>query len=596
MKNLTLDFETYWDAQYTIKKLSVVEYVRDPTKFKVQGVGLKLDEAPTRWVTENISEELHALDWANINLIGANLYFDGSILFEHFNIVPGRRTDVQSMARALFPRDVRVNLNNLAEMLGLGHKIKGALDKTKGVRDLPPGLLAELGVYCINDVDLTWEVYNTLLPAMPESELDLIDMTTRMATAPVLRLNKTEVALAYEEAKHIKETAIQESGVDEKVLSSNQQFVAHLTSLGIKTPMKTNAKGIMIPALGQSDPEFLELMSEYPEHQKLWDGRAEAKSNIGISRAKKWQFIRTHGSCKMPMPLVYCGAHTTRWTGTDKLNVQNLPRGGKLRTSIEADDGYVILVGDSSQIELRLSAWFCGQTDVLDTVRAGRCVYRKRASELFNKPEEEITKHERGVAKALVLGCGYGMGPPKFKRFCASGPLGMPPMHFTSDESSALIQGNRTSNHRITGMWRELDGWLAMMMDPTLNEPFKCLQMRHESIVLPNGLLLDYEGLRCTEGDGYRYGNNHPIWGGTLLENIIQALARIVVSDQMRAVDKLPGVQVVGCTHDEIIAVCPERYADLRFDQIITIMSQAPNWAPGLPLAAEGGWAKNYSK
>lgn len=596
--NIILDFETYYDKDYSLRKMATFEYIRD-ARFKVHGVGIQINDNDPQWWTDNIEGKLNAIDWSQVTLIGHNLYFDASILFEHYGIVPARRLDTMSIAQALFESKQSVSLNSVAHLLELGHKIAGSLDKTKGIRDLDTELLAELGTYCLQDVRLTREIFDKLISYMPDVELSLIDLTLRMSTAPVLELDATECALAIAEADNAQQTAIAQSNVPRDVLSSNPKFAAYLESIGLDIPIKkSKTTGKDSPALGQNDPEFIQLMVQHPELQHLWNGRAAAKSNIALTRARSWEFLRTHGSGKMPMPLKYYGAHTGRWSGTDKLNVQNLPRGSRLKRAITAPPGHVVLVGDSSQIELRMNAWFSGQTDVLEAQRNGDCVYRNTAAKHFKKDPTDITKDERQFGKIMVLGCGYGMGYKKFRHFCASGPLGMAPLHLTDKEAAEAINTYRSANSSIAAMWRKLDDVIKLLPTKDLDQPFKCLRLFHEQIMLPNGMSLLYYDLKPTEEGGWLFGDSgkRPLWGGTLLENIIQALARIVVAEQMLKVDALPGVRVVGCTHDEIISICPERYAEIRFNQMIGIMSQPPDWAPDLPLAAEGGWARNYSK
>lgn len=599
MQTVVLDFETAYGKGYSLRSMPTHQYVRD-ARSKIHGVGIQIEGNEPEWITTNIGDRLKAIDWANSCLVGHNLYFDGSILFEHFGIVPARRIDTLSLARGFFDSDQKFGLDAVAQMLGLGHKIGGTLNETKDKWDLEPELLARLGEYCLQDVKLTKEIYDILIQAYPANELDLIDLTIRMSTAPILEIDQTTAIRAQFEAEDDQAKAIKDSGLSKTILTSNQQFEAHLISLGIEIPKKISiTTGKETSALGKNDPEFIELMGQYPELNHLWKGRLEAKSSIGVSRAKRWNFIATHGSRKMPMPMVYYGAHTGRWTGTDKINVQNLPRGSLLRKAIHAPKDHVILVADSSQIELRMNAWFCGQEDVLQTQREGKCVYSLMASKLFDRPAEDIYKekgNDRQFGKIVILGCGYGMGWKKFKHFCASGPLGMAPIVLEDAEAFNTIQTYRGGNTAVVDMWKILNDQIIPAMKHSL-EPFKfkCIEIRNQEIILPNGMSLQYPDLDCTE-EGWHFGNNHPLWGGTLLENIIQALARIVVADQMLEIDKLDGVQVVGMTHDEVISVCHKDVAEERFNDCIRLMSVPPIWAPDVPLAAEGGWAVNYSK
>lgn len=596
MQTITLDFETYFDKQYSLKKLATYEYIRDP-RFKVHGVGIKIDDQPTEWWTNEIEGKLKAIDWANTCLIGHNLYFDATILFEHYGIVPARRLDTLSIAKALLPAGESCSLDNVATILGLGHKIAGTLKATEGVYDLDPDLLARLGTYCIQDVELTREIFLKLSPHIPPDELDLIDMTLRMATAPRLHVDLDMALQAEQEAIDERAATIKASGYSEKILSSNKQFSQLLADLGIEPPTKiSKATGEETEAFGKSDPEFIELMGAHPEHQALWEGRLAAKSTIKMTRAKRWVYLASQGSKTMPMPLNYYGAHTGRWSGMDKLNVQNLPRGGALRKAIHAPKGHVVVVADSSQIEMRINAWFAGQDRTIERFKdPDYDPYREYGAIRFGCTEAELSKDLRQFSKAVVLGCGYGMGPSKFKHFCASGPLGIPPMYITSDEAAAAVYGWRNLNAGIVGMWRKLDDLISTMLIQDADIEFQCLRIQHERIQLPNGLWLDYSDLRATES-GWLYGKNSSLWGGTLDENIIQALARIVIGEQMLQIDRLDDVQVVGCTHDEIISVCPEEIAEDVYNECVRIMSIPPVWAEGLPLSADGGWARNYSK
>lgn len=601
MQIVVIDFETYYASDYSLKQLGVLQYVRDP-RFKVHGVGIQIDDQDPIWVFNEIEGTLKSIDWTNSILIGHNLYFDATVLFEIYGIVPKYRIDTMSLARGFFDRDQKFGLDNVADALGFGNKMHGVLNQTKGKLDLTEDELVELGQYCIQDVILTNKIYQCLIDKTPIVELNLIDVTLRMATAPILEINASDAQKAEKEAIEQQNSAILNSGVDKKILTSNAKFNAYLNSLGVIAPTKISARTQKeTPALGQNDPEFIQLMAQHPELNALWKGREAAKSAIGITRAAKWNYIASNGSCKMPMPLNYYGAHTGRWSGMDGINVQNLPRGSLLRKSIIAPKDHVILVADSAQIELRMNAWFCGQEEVLRTQREGKCVYSLMAEKLFDKPAEEIYKakgDERQFGKIVVLGCGYGMGWRKFQHFCASGPLGMQPKILSDDDAQKTIQTYRAAHPCIVDMWKRLnDTIILQMLSATVNETieFGCLTIRKNALVLPNKMELQYPRLQNTE-NGWFYGNNHPIWGGSLLENIVQALARIVVAEQMLEIDAIPGVQVVGCTHDEVLAVCHKRDAEKNFERCIQIMSSPPLWAPDVPLSAEGGWAVNYSK
>ena len=121
----------------------------------------------------------------------------------------------------------------------------------------------------------------------------------------------------------------------------------------------------------------------------------------------------------LPVPIRYYSAHTGRWGGDDKINLQNLPSRGadgkKLKRSIIAPQGCNLIDADSSQIEARVLAWLAEQDDLTEAFKNGDDVYKKMASAIYNVKEEDVTKDQRFVGKTTILGAGYGMGAVKFQ-------------------------------------------------------------------------------------------------------------------------------------------------------------------------------------
>lgn len=297
-------------------------------------------------------------------------------------------------------------------------------------------------------------------------------------------------------------------------------------------------------------------------------------------------------------------------SGHDGYNPQNLPNGSVSRTAIEAPPGHVLVVADSSQIELRMNAWLSKEYYVFEVLNSGMCIYITAAAAHYGVPYEYFTKAspERKFGKALTLGCGYGMGADKFQMYCASGPLGLDPMIISKEESERAINTYRTKNKNIVKNWKEHDKYLSIMLRQRLTKsageiitPYEAgpLRIGPNIITLPNGLNLQYIGLNY-DGEQWTYGNDVKIYGAKLSENTVQALARVIISDQLLMMEA-QGIRTVSSTHDEIIAVAKEDEAEQTFKGMIEIMSTVPEWAkiPGYPtltLAAEGGYARNYSK
>lgn len=602
MQTIVTDYETYYNSKdYSLKKLPTIEYVRDP-RFKVHGVAIKIDDAPAFWVTgRDIPDYYASLNWGTLYAISHNSPFDQLITYEKFGKIPAYRVDTLGLARGLLPHDMDFDLDSLGRVLGVGGKIDGskALQAVNGVRDLSPEQEADLAHYAVaGDAETTYRIFQLLWPLLPVDERRLLDLTIRMATEGVLRFNPELGREALSEALAERQAKIDNTKVDPAILRSSDKFAALLQSQGVEPPTKISPKtGKPTWAFSKDDREFLDLL-DHPEVAHLVAGRMAAKSTSEPTRVERILRITSLEPKTLPMPLNYAGAHTLRWSGGGKINPQNFKRKSKLRRSIEAPDGYVIVVGDSAQIELRLNLDFCGQFNFLNVLRAGGDVYRLTAAPFFDVHPDIVTYIQRQFGKVTELGAGYQMGWRKFKATCAIGPMGNPPIFLTDEEAQRAINTYRVLHPEVVNTWNWLNNVAIPHMARKDAEPLARgpVVFGYEHILLPNGTQLRYPALRYDE-DGWCFGINgvvHRLYGGKLLENIIQALARVVIAEQILKVD--PYMRVVSMTHDEIIAIVPAAFAEHGAKMMHDIMSVTPSWAPNLPLSAEVGYAKEYSK
>ena len=205
----------------------------------------------------------------------------------------------------------------------------------------------------------------------------------------------------------------------------------------------------------------------------------------------------------------------------------------------------------------------------------------------------------RKFGKALTLGSGYGMGYARFQQYCASGPLGMDPILLTEEEAMEAIYRYRSVNAKIVASWKRCDGLVRELYhnddgSPTL---YKAIEVHKGTIILPNDMGLIFAQMNnAGRDDSFVYGTHGSnMYGAKLQENIIQALARVVISDQLLEIEDAE-IVTVGCTHDEILAVAPESEAESVYNEMIRIMSTTPKWAEGLPLEADGGFSRSYCK
>ena len=586
---LVLDLETYYDNDYSLKKMHTLEYVRDE-RFLIHGASIKIDDDPgtTFYPEAALKTLLGELEAKEVELICHNTYFDGLALFHHYQFVPGRYCDTLSMARGLLPHSPSYELDYLCKTLGIGEKVPEVLGLTKGHRVLSAELFARLGEYANNDVELTHGLYKKLRPALPDEEMDLIHLTLQWGCRPVLHVDLPRAQKALEHAVNERETKIAASGQSLETLSSQPKFVQVLEDLGVQVPTKTNKNGQEIPALAKNDLGFKNMLAEYPEHRALFEGRLAAKSTIDVTRTQR--IINIGSSGTLPMPLKYYGAHTGRWSGTDGLNPQNFRRGSELRKSIIAPPGYVILVADLAQIELRLNLWFCQEMAWLDLLFDGIDIYTASAANHFDVALEDVTYDQRFFGKTLELGLGYQMGWRKFRVTSA-----LKGIDLTESDAYEAVTKYRNSHRQIVQKWSELSSRLARMYQEGCSMHEEPVTFVHEGILLPNGMRLDYSNLTPYENGNWTYGDHTYIYGGKMLENTIQALARIVMGQHLLAIEAA-GINTVSTTHDEVIMVVREAEADAAEREVRAIMTTAPDWAPELPLDVDIGYAKEYSK
>ena len=587
MRRIVLDLETYYDPQYSLKKLHTLEYVRDE-RFLIHGAAIKLDDGPVAWYSEGaLRQFLNSLE-GETQLICHNTYFDGLALYHHYQFVPTQYCDTLSMARGLLPHAPSYGLDYLCKVLGIGEKIPETLGLTRGQRTLTPELYEQLGAYARNDVELTSALFDKFVMAMPDDEMQLIHLTMCWCCRPILHVDLPRAREALQEVTERREKKIAASGVALSVLSSQPQFVEQLRLRNLTIPTKVNKKGEVIPALAKNDLGLQSLIAEYPEHRALFEGRLAAKSTIDVTRTQRIIDIGSSGT--LPMPLKYYGAHTGRWSGTDGLNPQNFRRGSELRRSIIAPPGYVILVADLAQIELRLNLWFCKEAYWLGLLLDGIDIYQASAANYFGVPLEEVTPDQRFFGKTMELGLGYQMGWKKFRITSA-----LKGITLTEEEAYQAVVKYRASHRLITQKWHELSTRLIQIYQDCHVEDGP-VTFVHEGVLLPNQMRLDYAYLTPHENGNWTYGNDHKyIYGGKMLENIIQALARIVMGHHLLAIEEA-GITTVSTTHDEVIMVVREAKAEQAEAEVRRIMTTPPDWAPDLPLDVDTGWAKEYSK
>lgn len=402
MNKLTIDFETYFDADITLKKLNYTEYV---AKTHVMCCSISLDDnEPIYLINDSIESTLRSINWPNIELICHNALFDALILKHHYGIEAAQYSDTLAASRLLH-HTWKHDLAGLATALGLDGESKQhtALTSVKGMTwdALTIPQQQTLVDYNLNDVRLTKAIYDILWPQVPQIERDIIDHTIKLFLRPALVLDSEMAQLALDEERLETERLINESGLDKTSIRSDTKFSAHLRSLGYETPVKWSVKkSCNIPAFAKNDPS--DFYDGNPEIQPLLDLKRRINSNIKESRTERLLSSCAVHNGKIPVAYNYCGAFTARFSGSNRLNLQNLPRGSILRSCITTPPGQTLVVCDLSQVEARLTAWFCGEEKLLTSFREQRDIYCDVASEIFGKPvNKKDHPHERFCGKCL---------------------------------------------------------------------------------------------------------------------------------------------------------------------------------------------------
>jgi len=603
---VTLDFETYYAQDFSLSKITTEEYIRD-RRFEVIGLGLKHGPNPTEWAQgdKQVKELLGSVDFAKTGVIAHNTAFDGAILNWRYDVKPKAWFDTMCMGRALHGTEHSVSLKAMSERYGIGAKGNEVImAKGKRLADFTTQEIRDYARYCINDVELTYELFSQMVRTFPRKELKLIDLTLRMFIEPFLDLDTGLLEQHLEDVKDRKDKLLLDANIaDKKDLMSNVKFATLLEELGVSPPSKISpTTGKETYAFAKSDEAFKELQEHEDDRvQSLVAARLGNKSTLEETRTQRFIAISKRGL--LPVPIRYYAAHTGRWGGQDKINLQNLPsrwaNGKKLKNSIIAPEGHSVIDADSSQIEARVLAWLAGQNDLTEAFARGEDVYIKMAAQIYGCTEEEVTGAQRFIGKTTILGAGYGMGAEKF---------GMQLKTFghevSPNEAKRIINIYRDANWRISQLWREAHHavkQLAQGVSGCFGASHKVSYCAKQSgIKLPSGLYIYYEdlsGYQNSQGVEYTYKvrrGRKKLYGGKVVENVCQGIARCIIGEQMlRIAKKYPVVLTV---HDSIACCVPDEQVDEAQRYVEDCMRWTPDWAEGLPINCESGKAKSYGE
>jgi len=637
VKPVYLDFETFWSKDHSLTKIHPVEYVMHP-ETEIQSVAIKEGNDGETFVLFgeiDIQAWVDCTDFSDVMLIGHNMAgFDAMICAWRFGIKPKAWGCTMAIARALgYAKTSGLSLKKVAAALDLGAKLDLEATNTKGKKlaDFTADEIESMRKYNVVDTDLCAGIFNKLASRLGARELKLIDMTIRMLVEPQFDMDEALLERTLLEIKEAqRESLIGVSRVllpevdtlmseDErveaakKVLASAPKFAKFLESKGVPVPMKESPSNPekQIPALAKTDEEFLALQ----EHEDI-EVAAAACARLGVKSTILESRIGQFLSCgraakgKMPVALSYYGADTTgRWSGTMKMNQQNLPRvspkkpkpSDALRKCLLAPPGKRVVVADLSGIELRVNHFLWKepvsmQLFIDDPEKAD--LYKDFASKLYKKDEADVTKTERQVGKVAHLGLGFGAGAATFQKVARL----MGGVDLNLKESEEIVSKWRNEYGCIASGWRTCHDRLSDIYyghHDIKIDPWGLCKTAEGGIKTPLGMIR-YPDLRQETNEETRrtewvYGHGRKkarIYAGKVTENIVQHLAREAMADMMLKVQK--HYPVAHTVHDEIILVVDEAEAEAALEFMQGIMRSGVSWWPELVTWSEGGTAKDY--
>ena len=579
MVNVFIDFETFYDekSKYSLKNMATLEYIRDP-RFKVLGMSFAINDGPVKWIpAEKCSDVFISLEkMSDVCFIGHNASFDAAVAHEAFHYKANKYMCTMYMARylisqGLLPYDIGVSLKEIAPFVG-----NEKLHLDEALED------GTLDTYAIRDTEICRDFYYKYIDKIPLMERDIINTHVNMSAIAKFELDTPllqECIQADERRQAVYPT-----------VRKDDLFVKAMAALGEQVQFKITAKGNKKPALSKTD-DYMKYLLQHsnPKVKALAELRLEAKSTCERSKAGRFLSVGSPLAC----PVIYYKAHTGRSAGAEKLNVQNMPRGSKIRVALRAPVGKKLLIIDSSQVEVRVLAWLAGEQRLLDVFRRGEDIYKHfGANDLFHKPIEEITKEERQISKPPVLAAGFGQSGPGLAAYAKR--MGV---ELSQEMAEQCVQAYRSGYPAITGgpfmsregFWKRAETFV----------------MENGYSLLPSGRKLTYPNLRREEGklvfDKHkiflRDSSSVRLWYGSIIENLTQATARDLVFWQVEEIKRrCPLAEPALMVHDEAVFVVPEDKADEYLKTAQECFEMCPPFMPNIPCTGEGHISDCYDK
>ncbi len=495
----------------------------------------------------------------------------------------------------------------------------------------------------IHDVQLTWGLFCKLAQAFPAEEYALVDATVRMFTQPVLVGDTGLLGQIWQEEETKKSALLAQLGFTQEDIRKDWAFAKALREQGVEPPQKRMKDGKCKPCKGEgrmAQPDLPieacpvcetcrgsgveerwkyafaktdDFMRELEDHEDedirlLAEAKLAAHSNGTQTRTFRLGWMSTRGA--MCVYLNHCGTHLKGWSGGDKVNWQNMRRGGPIGKAIKAPPGCAIVVADSSQCECRLVEEVAGE-DMTDW-REGKDPYISLASKFYNEevykardgdPRQREMEEKRGTGKQLRLSCGYGAGGPTIVTTAKKGTYG-PPVYLTDAQGMQARDLYRGEKQQVVRLWRDA-GDVLKKLHAGLEFEWGPVYIQDKRMWMPGDLPVIYETLKWEDdpddgGDpGWRVRVNKNGWsrmyGAKFVENLIQGLRNSLVRQAWQRCIAA-GLDMCSMEHDKLIAVVGVNDAQAAYALIRQELSRPPAWLPNVPLDSEGYISDTFAK
>jgi DNA polymerase len=474
-------------------------------------------------------------------------------------------------------------------------------------KDLDDGQKKDLLGYCLSDSQKELTALRQI--PQPSAVEERIAAHTRMANLRGVRIDTERLEQDKQALHQHQHDALQ------RIPWRNEDAILSHQSLS----RWAAGEGLNIPgSLAKDDEECEAMVAAEPRLASVIRAMRQYRKANTLLRKIESVAERVTEAGVMPLELMYCGArHTRRWSSRG-VNVQNLDRepywltedgrpaeGGWNvwpRRWLVPRPGKIFLILDFAQIEPRCLNWMVGNDALLEMIRSGFGIYEAYArvaglytqSTLLKKTDPGLYKS----VKAQVLGLGYGMGAAKFMETAARDGI-----HLTLPESRAVVQRWRSLNPAIVRMWSAMDGAILdasqsedrlLEMEMPTGDMLRHFSVRAADSKLEPGKKRGYESF-TTKGDFGHSSHQPSLWGGTLVENVTQRMARDVMAESVLRLEDA-GLPVIFHAHDEVVVEVDVGNKEEARKEAEHLMSIAPAWAEGLPLAVEGDFSETYTK